>query len=49
MEELREQIRLAEGRDPQPSAGVIDIVRKPAWQRGFEVHSKRWVDEPWPG
>jgi transposase len=24
LEELREQIRLAEGRDPQPSAGVID-------------------------
>ena len=24
MEELREQIRIAEGRDPQPSAGVID-------------------------
>ena len=24
LEELREQVRLAEGRDPQPSAGVID-------------------------
>lgn len=24
LEELREQIRIAEGRDPQPSAGVID-------------------------
>ncbi|WP_344302316.1 transposase, partial [Paractinoplanes deccanensis] len=24
---------------------VIDIVRKPADQRGFEVHPKRWVVE----
>jgi hypothetical protein len=24
---------------------VIDIVRKPAGQRGFEVHPKRWVVE----
>ncbi|GIF01591.1 IS5 family transposase [Paractinoplanes rishiriensis] len=24
---------------------VIDIVRKPEWQRGFQVHPKRWVVE----
>jgi hypothetical protein len=24
---------------------VIDIVRKPAGQQGFEVHRKRWVVE----
>ncbi|GAA3945474.1 hypothetical protein Aau02nite_77810 [Amorphoplanes auranticolor] len=29
---------------------VIDIVRKPADQRGFEVHPKRWWwNGPWPG
>jgi len=27
---------------------VIDIVRKPAGQRGFEVHPKRWVVERTP-
>src|SRR4051812_8777384 len=30
---------------------VIDIVRKPAAQRGFEVHPERWVVErtlAWP-